>query len=275
MRLPGSTKGLLTSLCLSTVLSCAATVPKVTPGLEVAVMPAQDEHPLSVLSGDSAGMASAAERLCTHLTTRSQKQQGLALARRALAASPSDTRTGLAVARCAYFCADWEATREGREHVASIGIEGAKVAGSASHEPHAAYLHALLLGIIMRDMGLDALGRLSELTDLLKDASALPDEDLGGPQRVFGRLYFEAPPWPLGIGDVDEALDQLKSVCERHPSHPMNHIFYAEVLLHEKRHADALREIALARRYALPELWGEYAQRWREEADQLSARLPE
>jgi hypothetical protein len=56
-----------------------------------------------------------------------------------------------------------------------------------------------------------------------------PEIDDGGPLRLLGILYLKAPPWPTGFGG-EKALELLREAVEKHPAHPLNHLFYAEVL---------------------------------------------
>jgi len=219
-------------------------------------------------------MLGAAERLCTYLTTLEQKRLGYDLALQAFSTNDKDPRAGMVLARCAYFRADWEETVQGRAGVSQVGVAAASVAGSDDNQPSAAYYHALDLGIAMRDQGLGAIGKLGELAKMLKTASTTPDQDLGGPLRVMGKLYLQAPPWPLGIGDLDAGLELLKEAVDRYPSHPMNHLFYAELLLKDDRVDEAVQELVMVHRLARPELWGDYAARWQGEATAIEESLP-
>ena len=99
---------------------------------------------------------------------------------------------------------------------------------------------------------------ISSLIDVLERAVELdPGMDHGGPLRLLGALYLRAPPWPRGPGDSEKALELLERAVEEYPDHPLNHFFYAEALLDDEEHADALEEIEVARACIDPErfLW--------------------
>lgn len=93
------------------------------------------------------------------------------------------------------------------------------------------YYLAANLGLAVRDRLDVALTSLPRLEREMKRAVELsPEVDDGGPLRLLGMLYLKAPPWPSGIGDGDKALDLLKQAVDRHPGHPLNHLFYAQAL---------------------------------------------
>lgn len=68
-----------------------------------------------------------------------------------------------------------------------------------------------------------------------------PEFDGGAPLRALGSILFKAPAWPVGVGDLDTALDFLQAAAEQHPTHPANHAFYAEALV-EDGQEDKARE---------------------------------
>lgn len=216
----------------------------------------------AILGNDTSGLADAAERLCATLTRPEQKSTGFALARRAFSAAPNDPKVALALAHCAAMAADWEADGKVLEATTAVGIEAAKAAGAPDKDPKAAYWLALSLGLAMRQKGLEALPLLPQEMAALKAAQAVPDLDLGGPLRVLGLLYLRAPAWPAGPGDLEAGLDLLKQTAQKYPSHPLNHLFYAEALRESGDGAAASAELQRAAELARPELWGDYAARW-------------
>jgi hypothetical protein len=108
---------------------------------------------------------------------------------------------------------------------------------------------------------------------LLKTAGARPDLDQGGPLRVLGLLYLRAPAWPVGPGDLDAGLELLKQAAGKYPEHPLNRLFYAQALIEADDPAGARRELDQARALSMAERYGEWAARWRSEADELAAKL--
>ena len=120
-----------------------------------------------------------------------------------------------------------------REKLAAEGLRFAEAALALGADGDGAvhYYLATNLGLAVRDHVTLAAENLSRLESELQRAVALsPDIDSGGPLRVLGVLYLRAPPWPAGIGDGDKALELLKRAVDRHPEHPLNHLFYAQAL---------------------------------------------
>ena len=181
----------------------------------------------------------------------------------------------MALARCTHLAADLERddarvitlTEEGMAAIARAGL-----AAEDSKDAEAAYLHALNLGLFVRAKGMMAVGRLSELVSRLKVAGAAPALDEGGPLRVLGLLYVKAPGWPMGPGDLDAALELLGQAVRDYPDHPLNHLYLAYALVDAGERGQAAAELLRAKSLCATERFGEWARRWREEAEQLTAR---
>jgi hypothetical protein len=215
-----------------------------------------------------------ANRLCVTIASREQRNLGYRAAARASALAPDDAALALLTARCAFLTADFETDEAVVVPLTDQGLAAVAKADPTGKEPLAAYYHALLLGMAVRLKGLDALGRLPEVLDALKVAKEKPEVDLGGPLRVLGMLYLNAPAWPAGPGDLEASLDLLKDAVTRYPSHPLNHLYFAEAL-HENDQRDAARsELTLAKSLARADLWGDAnCSRWLEEIAKLETRL--
>ena len=61
----------------------------------------------------------------------------------------------------------------------------------------------------------------------------------GAGKRILGALYAKAPPWPAGVGDLEEGLELLKENADQFPKNPMNHFFLGEALLRDGRDREA------------------------------------
>jgi tetratricopeptide (TPR) repeat protein len=206
------------------------------------------------------------------LAAPSERAQGLADARLALARSPADRAAAVALARCTHLHADVEMDDARVIALSEEGMAGLERAALPSDDAEAAYLHAVNLGLYLRARGMMAVGRLSELVAQLKVAGATPALDDGGPLRVLGLLYVKAPGWPVGPGDLDAALELLHRAVREYPGHPLNHLYLAYALVDAGERAEARDELTRARELCQPERFGDWAARWREEADQVMAR---
>lgn len=120
-----------------------------------------------------------------------------------------------------------------RESLAHEGVRLAEQALNQGGEHDAAvhYYLAINLGLAVHDHPVEAAHAVQRLeTEASRAVSLNPDLDGGGPLRLLGMLYLKAPAWPAGIGDGDKALDLLKQSVDKHPEHPLNHLFYAQAL---------------------------------------------
>jgi tetratricopeptide (TPR) repeat protein len=178
----------------------------------------------------------------------------------------------LALARCTHLAADSDLDDAQVIALTDEGMAALARAGLADDDAEAAYLRALNLGLFVRAKGMTAVGRLSELVALLKAAGTLPAQDQGGPLRVLGLLYVKAPGWPMGPGDLDAALELLQRAVRDYPNHPLNHLYLAYALVDAGERAQARTEIARAEALCAPDQFGEWARRWRAEAETLLAR---
>ena len=226
------------------------------------VLPSNLPFDPALLGKDATGLAAAAERLCGQLTHADQKVLGFTLAQRAYELSPHHTGAALALARCAAARVEWEKDANQLEAIAELGIEAARSAGAPDRDPRAAYWMAVNLGHTILQRGYAAMPLVPVEVAALKTAQMSGEIELGGPLRALGMLYLKAPPWPAGPGDMDAALEILKQAVESYPSHPLNHLFYAQALRESGDGEQATRELKRAAELARPELWGDNAAKW-------------
>jgi tetratricopeptide (TPR) repeat protein len=258
MRLSRSTTTLASLLglmgCASAPRPASTTQPKLTPAQVQALQVSADTR-------------------CQHLTPRAERDAGHADSVRAQQAAPKDRTIGLILARCSLMRADLEKDPNRLLVIAEQGAEAARSVSRGPDDAEAAYLSALNLGLYVRAKGLTAVGRLSEMVALLKTAGAQPQLDQGGPLRALGLLYVKAPGWPIGPGDLDAGLDLLKQAAEKFPEHPLNHLFYAYALIAAGEKASARGELDRARALCAAERFGDWATRWKTEADEATASM--
>lgn len=120
-----------------------------------------------------------------------------------------------------------------REQLAAEGVRFAESAlalgGDGNGEVH--YYLAANLGFVVRDEITLAMQNLPRLQHEMQRALSLsPNVDDGGPLRLLGMLYLKAPPWPAGIGDGDKAMEFLRQAVDKHPRHPLNHLFLGQAI---------------------------------------------
>lgn len=89
--------------------------------------------------------------------------------------------------------------------------------------------------------GLGALKLAKEARRLLLAAEKIDPEALDGDIYVtLGALYTQAPGWPIGFGDKEEAERYLKRALALHPDHIDPNYFYGDWLIRRHRYADAV-----------------------------------
>jgi tetratricopeptide (TPR) repeat protein len=94
------------------------------------------------------------------------------------------------------------------------------------------------------DAGGSLLGRrlLPRIMEELKRAVALDETyDQAGAHRVLGRIYYEAPGWPLSVGDMQKSLQHLKAAVRLAPETSTNHLYLAQTL-YRLQDADLARQ---------------------------------
>lgn len=171
--------------------------------------------------------------------------------------------------RLALHLAERQPPSPDREALAAEGVKLAeralKSGGQNDAEVH--YYLAANLGLAINDHPVQAAENIHRLEDELIAATRLSKGvDQGGPLRLLGMLYLKAPPWPTGVGDGDKALQYLKEAVITYPTHPLNHLFYAEALFEvdEKRN-EAQGEIDKGQRLLTEGSWGFNKEVWQKE----------
>jgi tetratricopeptide (TPR) repeat protein len=71
--------------------------------------------------------------------------------------------------------------------------------------------------------------------------------DQAGAHRILGRIYFEAPAWPMSVGDMQKSLKHLQAAVRLAPDNSTNHLYLAQTLyrLHYRSLAQQQLEIVL------------------------------
>ncbi|OPX19890.1 MAG: hypothetical protein BZ151_06785 [Desulfobacca sp. 4484_104] len=106
------------------------------------------------------------------------------------------------------------------------------------------YWLALNLAGIAQMSWSDGLVLLPQILEELERAMALDSSyDQAGPHRVLGRIYYEAPDWPLSVGDPYKSLHHLKAATDLAPNNTTNHLFLAETMIRLRLPAQARVEL--------------------------------
>jgi tetratricopeptide (TPR) repeat protein len=97
------------------------------------------------------------------------------------------------------------------------------------------------------EVGSKLLGRklLPQIIEALQRAAALDAAyDQAGAHRVLGRIYYEAPGWPLSVGDMQKSRQHLQAAVHLSPATSTNHLYLAQTLLRLNEPGLARQELA-------------------------------
>jgi tetratricopeptide (TPR) repeat protein len=86
----------------------------------------------------------------------------------------------------------------------------------------------------LADVGtqLEGFKLLPKIMEELKRVLALDETyDDAGAHRVIGRIYFEAPAWPISVGDKNNSLTHLATAVRLDPHNSTNHLYLAETMI--------------------------------------------
>jgi len=131
------------------------------------------------------------------------------------------------------------------------------------------YAKALALGLEAREHPVQASTLLKQMLEGLARAEAAdPGYDSAGPSRVSSLVLSRAPPWPLGPGDADAALDAALRAVELRPQYPPNWLALAEAQAGSGAHEEAQRSYTRAQGLALALPPSQERDGWLREAQQ-------
>jgi tetratricopeptide (TPR) repeat protein len=156
----------------------------------------------------------------------------------AQAARPHDLAE---LARLCFILGEWGAADQQRyfdqgRHFANLLIQ------ERPQEVAGHYWLALNLGGLAEMSG--DLSMIPAIVKEMKIAATLDASyNQGGPHRILGRVYFEAPPWPLSVGDLQKSAQHLRQAVNLAPTNSTNHLFLAETLMELGKTGQACQQL--------------------------------
>lgn len=119
-----------------------------------------------------------------------------------------------------------------------------------------------------------ALRILPDIMAVMEKAAAIdPTYDQAGAHRVLGRIYCEAPGWPISVGDIHKSLHHLKLAVQIAPDNTTNHLYLADTLLRLDKVEEAQSELDKVLKSTKHALWPSGVEQDRKEARQLLVKL--
>jgi tetratricopeptide (TPR) repeat protein len=164
---------------------------------------------------------------------------------KAVALDPKSYEAAWKAARaCAWLADDWWDDKTKRAYFSATGREYAKAAIAAKANGVEGYYYG---GI---NNGAQATTRIvsgkfmvPSIRDAWKRAMQIDAAfDHGGPPRVLGSLYAQAPPWPASIGDPEKGVKLLQQAVELGPDYPQNALLLGDALMADERYEDARQQ---------------------------------
>ncbi len=164
---------------------------------------------------------------------------------KATKADPKSFEAQWKAARTATWLADeYYDDKTKRAHFAGRGSEYAKAAIDLEPkrvEGH--YYSGTNLGLTATTKTVGAKFMVPSVRDAAKKAMQLDTcFDRGGPARLLGSLYAEAPPWPASIGDPDKGVELLQQALKCAPDYPQNNLLLGNALVKAERYDEAKKQ---------------------------------
>lgn len=216
-------------------------------------------------------------RLADHTYETSRAEKALVRARSALRKAdylkPKHFETLWRLARIDGVLA--RLAREFGQDWAGEGIGAAEQAAALEPKRPEGHLYlAVCTGLLAKHQPRQA-GELMKSVIAAAERSAKIDPRFatGEARRVLGAIYIYAPPWPSGVGDLDEAIDVLEQLAKDFPKEPMNLFYLAEAYRKADQRSDAIRLYRRVRRFKPRGIWRVEGPEYRQRAKQFIIRL--
>jgi tetratricopeptide (TPR) repeat protein len=119
-----------------------------------------------------------------------------------------------------------------------------------------------------------ARAELPGLVTIAKEAVRLDEKyDEGGPLRLLGSVYAQAPEPPISVGDHQEGIELLQRAVKLAGGHPENHLLLGDALRVDKQMAAAEREYGIVLGMPFSEAYGRRLPRWQAQAQQGLSKI--
>jgi len=126
------------------------------------------------------------------------------------------------------------------------------------------FLTGVHLGFIIKQSISPSLIKLRKVHGYFKEAAKInPYLEYGGPLRALGALLIKSPPWPTGVGDIDQGIEVLEKACALFPHHPANHLYLAQAYIEDKRWKDGENALLKTLELTKNKSWGVPGKYWR------------
>jgi tetratricopeptide (TPR) repeat protein len=232
--------------------------------------PAFQEMKSTELPDDPLALLSIAHAAYSPYGPVSSVRHSLAASEKVLANYPENELARFYYGRAATWLLEFDKdlSDEESKQMAGQGFEHLRaVAEGNSDRVGYVFLAGALLGNTVRLSPARGMAQVGKVHAYFERAVSLdPAYDSGAPLRALGTLLVKAPPWPTGVGDVDEGIEILEQAVELFPGHPANHFYLAEALAAEGRKDDAARAYDRVAKLCSEPRWGAVCDRYKPKA---------
>jgi tetratricopeptide (TPR) repeat protein len=175
----------------------------------------------------------------------SNMENALVALDKALKLEPRNYEVAWRAARaCEWLAGDWYDDKTRRAHFAQRGADYAKTAIAIDPkrvEGH--YYSGTNLGLSATTKTIGAKFMVPSVRDAAKKALQIdPSYEHGGPPRLLGSLYAQAPPWPASIGDPDKGVELLEQALKIDGAYPLNNLLLADALVRAEKFDEAKKQ---------------------------------
>jgi tetratricopeptide (TPR) repeat protein len=178
----------------------------------------------------------------SNLVFLARAEQAVAAAQQNFSAAPNRVEAGWRLGSACFDVADLATNDAQREAFAKRGIAACNYAlGRQTNCAAGHYYLAMNLGKLAEAEApsLAAYRLVHEVEREFETAAALDVHfDYAGPARNLGELYFQAPSWPLSIGNKHKAREWLERAAALAPDYPENLLALAEARWKWHEHAE-------------------------------------
>jgi tetratricopeptide (TPR) repeat protein len=169
-------------------------------------------------------------------------------------ASTNNSTNAWRFARATFDLCELTTNQTERARIARLGIEACRqlVAREPKSAPGHYYL-AMNYGELAdaESPSIAAYKLVKDVEREFKTAGELDEHfDFAGPVRNLGELYFQAPGWPLSVGNKHKARERLEHAAAIAPEYPENFLNLAEAQMKWQQADDAAKTLK-----KLDQLW--------------------
>lgn len=169
-------------------------------------------------------------------------------------AEDADTAAPEKLTAAANCCAAVVLRGGGGEGKLSLAKKGRSLAAKAvelrPNEAASQYALAVLMGLVTQndpfyEQWADGLETIPKIQKHAAIAAMLdPKLNYGGPDRLLGELYSQAPAQPISIGDMKLAIQHFQKAVAAAPDFPDNRLELAEALIKKRQTAQACEQLS-------------------------------